>query len=175
MHLFRTIQLAVLLVVFTVTNSAFAQDRFTLSGGYGYYEAINAGANWHYSEKSSVGIYLGTNFGLDDKNVWVMGFDYSHIYLKPLFWKLRPGFSFQPQYWTQDDDNYRFANITLLMHAVLQYPVSETFQINLEGGGALNYATETERKQNTTAGFPRRWNGSFAVGIVYQLNQTKSE
>jgi opacity protein-like surface antigen len=175
MQLFRTTQLSVVLVVFTVTSSAFAQERFTLSGGYGYYEAINAGANWHYSKKSSVGIYIGTNFGLDDRKVRVIGLDYSHIYLKPLFWKLRPGFSFQPQYWTQDDYNYRFANITLLTHAVLQYPVSESLQINLEGGGALNYATESDRKQNTTAGFPRRWNGSFAVGIVYQLNQTKSQ
>ena len=175
MHLYRTIQLGVLLVVLTATSSAFAQERFTLSAGYGYYEAINAGINWHYSEKSSVGIYLGTNFGLDNRNVWSMGLDYSHVYLKPLFWKLQPGFSFQPQYWTQDDDNYQFANIALLMHAVLQYPISESLKINVEGGGALNYATETDRKQNTTAGFPRRWNGSFAVGIVYQLNQTKSQ
>ena len=169
MHLHRTIRLAFWLSLFTAASSAFAQDRFSFSAGYGYYETANAGANWHWSELSSMGIYAGTNFGRHDRKIRTIGVDYSRIYLKEIFWKLRPGFSIQAQYWSQDDENYWFSNIATLLHGVLQYPVSRSFQVNIEGGGVLNYAIETNRKQNTTAGFPNRWNGNFAVGIVYQI------
>lgn len=171
MHLYRSIQLGILLTMFTTAGTAFAQDRFSFSTGYGYYETINAGVNWHWSEKSSMGIYAGTNFGLNDRRIRSIGVDYSRIYPNELFWKLRPGFSLQGQYWSQDDENYWFGNVALLMHGVLQYPISQTLQVNLEGGGVLNYATDTDRKQNTTAGFPKRWNGNVAIGIIYQLNR----
>jgi hypothetical protein len=89
--------------------------------------------------------------------------------------EILPGVSLKTQYWNQDDDNYYYNNISFLFQAVLSYPVNNQLRLGIEGGGVLNYALETERKQNTTVGYPARWNGNGAFFIRYRINKkTKS-
>ncbi len=150
---------------------ASAQKSFDASTGLGYYELLHIGVDWNYSAKSSVGIYAGTNFNYQAAQCKSIGLAYTHIYLKPLIWKILPGFSLKTQYWNQDDDNYYYNNISFLFQAVLSYPVNHRLRLGIEGGGVLNYALETERKQNITVGYPARWNGNGAFFFRYRLNK----
>ncbi len=155
-----------------VSLNSLAQSTFDLSAGIGYYELTNVGINWNYSSTSSVGLYMGTNFHLKEEQLRCIGLSYSHIYRKPLFWKIRPGFSIKSQYWTQHDKNYNFSNMAFLFQGVLSYPIHERLSLNLESGGVLNFVLETERKQNTTAGSPVRWNGNVSFSIRYKLTRS---
>lgn len=152
--------------------NSLAQSKFDLSAGIGYYELTHVGINWDYSSTSSAGIYVGTNFHLKEEQLRCIGLSYTHLFLKPLFWKIRPGFSIKPQYWKQDDQNYNFSNMTFLFQGVLSYPFHDRLSLNLEGGGVLNYVLETERKQNTTVGSPVRWNGNVSFSLRYKLNKS---
>jgi hypothetical protein len=154
-----------------ISFTAPAQKNFEASTGIGYYELLHIGVDWNYSAKSSIGLYAGTNFNAQGTQRKSIGLAYRHIYLKPLIWKIQPGFSFKTQYWNQDDENYYFNNVSFLFQAVLSYPVNNWLRLGIEGGGVLNYALETERKQNTTAGYPARWNGNGAFFIRYRLNR----
>lgn len=165
-----TVLISVMLSLISI--NLFAQDRFYLNAGIGYYELTHVGINWNYSSKSSVGLYMGTNFNLKEEKLRCIGLSYAHIYLKPLFWKIRPGFSIKPQYWTQDDENYTFSNMAFLFQGVLSYPVHNRLSVNLEGGGVFNSALETDRKQNTTVGSPVRWNGNVSFSIHYKLTKS---
>jgi hypothetical protein len=154
--------------------NVFAQKGFDLDAGIGFYELTHVGMNWNYSAKSSVGLYMGTNFNLKEEQLRCIGLSYSHIYLKSLFWKIRPGFSIKPQYWTQDDENYTFSNMAFLFQGVLSYPVHDRLSLKLEGGGVFNSVLETDRKQNTTVGSPVRWNGNVSFSIHYKLTRSSN-
>lgn len=164
--------LLIVLTVSVISTTSYAQHSVDFTGGIGYYELTHVGINWNYSPKSSIGLYVGTNFHLKDEQLRCIGLSYTHIYLKPLFWKIRPGFSIKPQYWTQDDENYNFSNVAFLFQGVLSYPVNEKLELSLEGGGVLNIILGTERKQNTTVGYPVRWNGNVSFSIHYKLTKS---
>lgn len=151
--------------------SASAQKGFDVVTGIGYYELVHVGVTWNYSAKSSLGLYMGTNFHAQGILRKAIGLSFTHIYLKPLLWKIQPGFSLKTQYWDQDDDNYYFTNISFLFQAVLSYPVNKNMRLVLEGGGVLNGAMDTERKQNITVGYPSRLNGNVAFSIRYRINK----
>ena len=118
-------------------------------------------------------MYGGTNFRLMDEKIRCIGLDYTHVYPKPILWILQPGFSFEPQYWTQDDENYNFKNLCLISQAILRCRINEILSVNVKGGAVLNYAIETERKQNTTVGYPTRWNGNLALTLVCRIQSAK--
>jgi hypothetical protein len=165
------------IVLFCILVSGFfftasAQKSFDVTAGIGYYELTHAGILWNYSAKSSVGLYGGFNvLNRSEKKLNSIGLSFTHIYLKPLFWKIQPGFSFKTQYWNQEDDNYFIDNVSFLFQGVLSYPVNNRLRLGIEGGGVLNFAMETERKQNTTVGYPTRWNGNGTFFISYRLNK----
>jgi len=174
-HRFSVVRKSIIfLSCFFLTGISFsvsAQQKFDFATGIGYYELVHVGVAWNYSAKSSLGLYAGTNFhaqGIKRKSV---GLSFTHIYVKPLVWKIRPGFSLKTQYWDQDDDNYYFTNISFLFQGVLSYPVNNNLRLIAEGGGVLNGALATERKQNITVGYPTRWNGNVAFSIRYQINK----
>jgi hypothetical protein len=146
-----------------------AQSYFVLSAGYGYYELLNAGVAWKYSEKSSIGAFYGTNLNNGENKRRSLGLFYNHIYVKPIVWKIKPGFSFKGQYWTQDDVNYYFSNAAFIGNIALNYDLSSRINLLFEGGGVLNFVIETDRKQNTVAGAPVRWNGNYCISIRYNL------
>lgn len=148
---------------------ASAQKSFDVTAGIGYYELTHVGIAWNYSQKSALGLYGGTNFNREGIELTSIGLSYSHVYRKPLFWKLQPGFSLKAQYWDQDDDNYYFNNASFLFQGSMTYPFTDRLRVGLEGGGVLNFALETERKQNNTAGFPTRWNGNVCFSVRYRL------
>lgn len=108
-----------------------------------------------------------------DEKIRCVGLDYTHIYPKPILWILRPGFSLQPQYWIQDDENYNFKNLCLISQAILRCPINEILSVDVKGGAVLNYAIETERKQNTTVGYPTRWNGNIAFTLTCRIQSAK--
>jgi hypothetical protein len=151
--------------------SASAQKKFDVATGIGFYELVHVGVAWNYSAKSSVGLYMGTNFNAQGIHRKDIGLSFTHIYIKPLVWKIQPGFSLKAQYWDQDDVNYYFTNLSFLFQGVLSYSVNSSLRLVMEGGGVLNAALETERKQNTTVGYPARWNGNVAFSIRYRINK----
>jgi hypothetical protein len=162
--LYGIIFLALMIAVFDVRG----QNILEVALGLGYYELTHAGVYWGYSEKSSVGIYAGTNFEYEGKRILSLGLSYSQVFPKPLLWKLKPGFSIKPQFWTQDDENYYFSNLALITQLGLHMRLNR-FVVGLEGGGVLNYTVKTDRKQNVTAGSPSRANGNFNFSIRYQI------
>lgn len=146
-----------------------AQSKFSLSGGWGYYELANIGAQWNFSKVSSMSVYGGTNFGLNNKTEWSAGLSFDQTFLKPIIWKLKPGYSLGLLYWTSDDELYYFKNMAFPFMALLSYPVSASVSLRAEGGMIINAILQSDRKQNVEAGYPDRFNGNVKLSIIYKL------
>jgi len=151
------------------SDSLAAQDKFSVSGGLGYYELTNIGFHWNSSAASSFSIYGGTNFGMGNTRYLSLGLSFAHVYQKPLFWKIKAGYSLGLIYWTSDDDLYNFTNLALPLMALLEYPLSKSFKIRAEGGILFNAVLTSDRKQNIEAGYPERFNGNAALSLIYKF------
>jgi hypothetical protein len=159
----------VVLLLLTGCNLTYGQGKFSLSAGWGYYEATNIGARWNISEVSSLSVYGGTNFNLNYSKVWTAGLSFSQTFKKPIVWKLRPGYSLGLLYWTSDDELYYFKNISYPLMIGLTYPVSEKLSIRAEGGAIFTNVIQSDRKQNVEAGYPDRHNGNVRFSLIYKL------
>lgn len=149
---------------------AWSQQSWDAECGLGYYELAHAGVHWNYSKKSSLEIYVGTNFNLNNMKMFSAGLGYHQVFIKPIFWKIRLGYSLKAQYWSQDDDEYFFSNFGVIGEAGLYIQFGRILA-GAEGGGILNYALQTERKQNLTVGSPSRANGNFDIVVRYRLSK----
>jgi hypothetical protein len=159
----------ILFVLFLCITSISAQGKFSITEGWGYYELTNIGVRYNFSEKSSLWLYGGTNFGLNHKTLWSAGLTFDQTFLKPLIWKLRPGYSMGALYWTSDDDFYYFRTLSIPVMVLLAYPISESLTVRAEGGGLFNSILTSDRKQNVEAGYPSRVNGNVRLSIIYKL------
>lgn len=146
-----------------------AQSKFSLTGGWGYYEAVNIGGQWNMSNTSSLSLYGGTNFGINDKTTWTAGLSFDQTFVKPIVWKLKPGYSAGLLYWTSDDELYYFKNFSFPLMAILAYPVSKSMTLRAEGGMIFTSVQESDRKQNVEAGYPERFNGNVRLSLIYKL------
>jgi hypothetical protein len=165
-------KLCLLLVLLLLSRTLiYAQSKFSISEGWGYYELTNIGARWNFSEKSSLWLYGGTNFGFNNKTLWSAGLTFDHTFPKPLFWKLKPGFSLGTLYWTSNDEFYYFTTLSFPAMVFLVYPISESFMVRAEGGGVLNAVLSSDRKQNVEAGYPSRANGNVRLSFIYNLGK----
>jgi hypothetical protein len=157
------------ILFFTGNGLICAQNKFSLSGGWGYYERINIGAQWNFSNVSSLSLYGGSNFGLNDNTAWTAGLSFDQIFQKPIIWKLKPGYSLGLLYWTSDDDLYYFKNMSFPVMALLSYPISDKVYLRAEGGIIFTAVIQSDRKQNVEAGYPDRFNGNVKLSIIYKL------
>lgn len=158
-----------LIMLFFCSTFLSAQSKLSVTEGWGYYELTNIGVRYNFSEKSSLWLYGGTNFGLNNKTLWSAGLTFDQTFRKPLFWKLKPGYSLGALYWTSDDDLYYFRTLSIPAMVLLAYPISDSFTIRAEGGGLLNSVLTSDRKQNVEAGYPSRVNGNVRLTIIYKL------
>ena len=157
------------LLLFTGSHCLSAQSKFSATAGWGYYELINIGAQWNFSEISSLSVYGGTNPWSAETKGWSAGLSFDQTFRKPVFWKLKPGYSVGTLYWTSDDDLYNFKNLAFPFMALLAYPFSSSISARVEGGIILNAILESDRKQNVEAGYPARINGNVRVSIIYKF------
>jgi hypothetical protein len=146
-----------------------AQSKFSLTGGWGYYELINIGVQWNINEISSLSLYGGTNLFISDNRSWTAGLSFDQTFKRPIVWKLKPGYSLGLLYWTSDDDLYYFRNISFPAMALLAYPLSRSLTVKAEGGVIFTSVLESDRKQNVEAGYPQRFNGNVRLSIIYKL------
>ncbi len=135
----------VLLPCLTWGESLYSQGRFSASAGWGYYELTNIGIQWNYSEISTLSLYAGYNFGTNDRTSWSAGLSFDQTYRKPLFWKIKAGYSLGAIYWSNDDDLYHFTNISLPVMPLLAYPVSPVLTLRVEGGVIFTAVLESDR------------------------------
>jgi hypothetical protein len=159
----------VLFLILAGSIPAYGQGKFSLSAGWGYYEATNIGAQWNISKISSLSLYGGTNFGVNYSKVWTAGLSFSQIFEKPIVWKLKPGYSVGLLYWTSDDELYYFKNLSFPLMIGLTYPLSEKLSVRAEGGAIFTSVMQSDRKQNVEAGYPDRHNGNVRFSIIYKL------
>ncbi len=153
----------------SVSDKLSAQDKFSVSAGWGYYDLTNVGLHWNSSAASSFSIYGGTNFAMGDTRYWSLGLSYAHVYQKPLIWNIRAGYSLGTIYWTSDDELYNFTNLAFPFMALIEYPLSKAFTARLEGGILFNAVLTSDRKQNVEAGYPERVNGNVKLSIIYKF------
>jgi hypothetical protein len=146
-----------------------AQEKFSLSGGWGYYELVNLGLHWNISETSSIRASAGTNFNFSDEKEFSAGLSFEHAYRKPVVWKIRSGYSIGTIFWTHDDDLYTFRNLSFPFMALLDYNLTRTLIVRAEGGIILNTTLVSERKQNVEAGYPDRLNGNVRISLICKL------
>jgi hypothetical protein len=152
---------------FLCSSHLSAQSKFSLTEGWGYYELSNIGVRWNFSDISSLWLYGGTNFGFNDKTLWSAGLTFDQTAPKPLFWKLRPGYSLGVLYWSSDDDLYYFKTMSFPAMVHLLYPISMKYSLRVDGGGLFNAVLQSDRKQNVEAGYPSRINGNVRVTFIF--------
>jgi hypothetical protein len=159
-----------IIILLTINGNVMkAQSKFSVTAGLGYYEMANLGAQWNISEISSLSVFGGTNFGLNDKKLWATGISFDQTFRKPLFWKLKPGYSIGTYYWTSDDELYYFSSLAFPIMVLLSYPVSKSLSFRIEGGGIFNAVQVSDRKQNVEAGYPSRLNGNIRLSVIYKF------
>jgi hypothetical protein len=160
-----------LILIFLIegNNVANAQSKFSLTAGWGYYELTNIGVQWNLSEISSLSIYGGTNFGLNNVTLWSAGLSFDQTFRKPIIWKLKPGYSIGTLYWTSDDEFYYFKTLAFPFMVLLSYPFSASLSARVEGGVLFNAVLQSDRKQNVEAGYPDRFNGNVRLSIIYKF------
>jgi hypothetical protein len=161
-----------IIVLFLFTSGCdliYGQGKFSLSAGWGFYEATNIGAQWNISEIASLSVYGGTNFGVNSRKVWTTGISFGQTFKKPIVWKLRPGYSLGLLYWTSDDELYYFKNLSFPLMIGLTYPFSEKLSLRAEGGAIFTSVIQSDRKQNVEAGYPDRHNGNVRFSLIYKL------
>jgi len=146
-----------------------AQGKISVAAGWGYYELTNIGVGWNISESSSLSLFAGTNFNINDKKLFTAGLSYGHSFPGNLIGKLRPGYSIGAYYWISDDELYYFSSLAFPAMIMVTYPVSESVLIRAEGGGVFNAVMVSDRKQNVEAGYPARANGNVRLGIIYKF------
>lgn len=159
------------ILFFVTNNSLLAQDKFSLTAGWGKYELANMGIQWNYSKKSSLSAYAGTNFGLNNNTSWAFGLTFDQVYLKPVNWKIKPGYSIGAILWTRDDELYYFKTLSLPIMALLSYPISPKLIARVESGIVISKVSESDRKQNVEAGFPKRTDVNLRLNIIYKLRK----
>ena len=169
------------LIAFIVTLTAFNQktnaqealttkrSKFSVTGGWGYYELANVGVQWNFSKRSSISVYGGSNLGLNQNTTWSLGLSFDQVFFKPTDWKIKPGYSVNAVYWTNENDLYYFKTISFPIMMLLAYPLSPSLTVRLEGGVVLSSTLESDRKQNVEAGYPDRFNGNLRINMVYKL------
>src|SRR6187551_1296162 len=163
--------LTALIVVITIFNQKiYAQgtqstkrSRFSVTGGWGYYELANVGVQWNYSTRSSISIYGGSNLGLNQNTTWSLGLSFDQVFFKPTDWKIKPGYSVSALYWTNENDLYYFKTISFPIMMLWAYPLSPSLTVRLEGGLVISSTLESDRKQNVEAGYPDRFNGNLRI------------
>ena len=161
--------LIIISLVFTCTGRVKGQGKISVTAGAGFYELFNAGIQWNYGEISSLSVYGGYNFGINDVTQWSAGIAFDQTYRKPVLWKIRAGYSLGALLWTSDDERYYFSNVAFPFMALLAFPVSGAITIRAEGGMIINVPVVSERKQNVEAGYPERFNGNAKVSVIYKF------
>ena len=147
-----------------------AQNSFSVTAGVGRYELTNVGVQWNCSAISSLSVFAGSNFGINNSTEWATGIFFNQIFRKPSSWKIKPGYSLRTIFWTHNDEFYLFKTMSFPILALLEYPVTKSLKIRAEGGFVLSTVMQSDRKQNVTAGYPKRFDGDFAVKLIYKFN-----
>jgi len=171
-HIQVTLSGIVFIFILLTTSNLNAQNEFSGSLGAGKYELINAGVQWKFAQTLSLKAYAGTNFGVDDKQLYAGGLSFIQVFQKSILnWKIKPGYSVGAVYWTQDDELYYFETLSFPIMVLVEYPVLPNLAIRIEGGFVLSQNLVSDRKQNTTAGFPERFDENYQLSIIYKLNR----
>ena len=109
--------------------------------------------------------------GISNSTAWSAGLSFNQIFPKPILWQIQPGYSIGATYWTNNDELYYFENLSFPLNVILSYPISSSISVLAENGFILTYVMTSDRKQNVTAGFPKRSNYNFSLKFVYKFNQ----
>ena len=94
---------------------------------------------------------------------------FDQVFFKPTDWIIKPGYSINVLYWTNENDLYYFETISFPFMMLLAYPLSPSLTIRIEGGIVISSTLESDRKQNVEAGYPDRFNGNLRINMVYKL------
>lgn len=148
-----------------------AQPGFSVTAGIGKYELLNIGGQWNFAKRSSLSVFAGSNLGINNKKAWSGGIYFDQVFLKPVNWKIKPGYSLGAVYWTQDDELYFFKTLSIPFMALLAYPVLPVLTVRAEGGIIFSSVLAADRKQNVESGYPERFNGNFRINLIYKLGK----
>jgi hypothetical protein len=163
----------VVVLFMLVTPNLYAQKGFSLTAGWGKYELTNIGVQWNCSSNYSLSAFAGSNFGLNNNTSWSAGMSFNHVFRKPENWIVKPGYSLGTVFWTYNDDLYLFKTMSFPLMALLEYPVTSFLKVRAEGGIIFSAVMQSDRKQNVTAGYPKRVDGNFAIKLIYKFNRNE--
>lgn len=164
---------AVLLLL--ASGNLHAQKGFSLTTGVGKYDLANVGVQWNCSNISSFSAFAGSNFGLNNNTAWAAGLSFNQVFRKPANWKVKPGYSLGTILWTHNDDLYFFKTMSFPILALLEYPLTSNLKIRVEGGIVFSTVMQSDRKQNVTAGYPKRFDGDIGVKIIYKFKRDEAK
>ena len=167
--------LGVCIIFFLSSTTLFAQKGFGLRAGIGNYDLTNVGIQYQVSKRSSFEIFGGTNLGLNNRTQWATGLYFNQVFLKPIVWGVRPGYSLGGLYWTWEDDYYNFRTMSAPFMALLVYNISPNLMVRAENGVTFGIALESTRKQNVKAGFPDRINYAGGLTFIYKINRNENK
>ncbi len=145
------------------------KERFAVEVGWGYYEVTHAGVAWHMTDRAVLDLTAGGGLAWDAKTVSA-GLGFRHD-VGGRFWTVQAGWDLKALYWTQNDSNYDWKNLTFVLGPYVTRELDSRLALKLDAGVALSMALDSNRKQDVNFGNPQRWNGSVCLELVYRLGK----
>jgi hypothetical protein len=160
-----------------ISHSVFGQEnknRFETKIGYGYYQGINIGLNYFYTDKLKVGLSLGSFLNLpplENENHFNIQIE-NTLYFGQLTKQNIGGWYFNQQlmYWEQGQSNDRWKIVSLGFNIGRTIPITKRLGLDLELGPAFNMVVDIKRDPLIEASgwmWPILYNGR--VQLTYKI------
>jgi len=174
-NLKKYLALSYFIIFLLISNTIWAQKGLGLRAGIGNYDLSNIGIQYQVSKRSSFEVVGGTNLGLNNRTQWATGLYFNQVFLKPIVWEIRPGYSLGGLYWTWKDDLYNFRTMSAPFMVLLVYNISPNLSVRAENGVAFSIVLESTRKQNVKAGFPDRIRYAGGLTFIYKIKRNENK
>lgn len=138
--------------------------------GVGYYERVHLGFAYRPGPATSIGAFAGSDFGLGDDLTWAVGLSYARA-LRRFAGRFEVGLDGKALYWGRSSDDYAWDMVTLVAGPYVAREIAPGITLALDGGVALSFSIDADRKQNLTYEYPTRWNGSVALALRYGFDR----
>jgi hypothetical protein len=144
-----------------------SRKGFHAEVGWGYYEVLHVGVAYHVNDDAAFDLFGGLGPG-GGARTGTVGLGFRQALWSPVR-EMPWGLSLKALYWRQSDSNYDWDNMSVVLGAFIERDLDRRLSLKLDGGAALSFALQSDRKQNQQFGTPQRWNGSVCLELVYRL------
>lgn len=152
----------------TPAAPAAAPASLEVRAGAGLYESVHAGLAYRTGGRHAFGLFAGSNFGLPESNVNVLGLDWRYG-LDGQRFGFDAALLARLLYWTSRDDLYAWTLLSAVAGATVSREVGAGLTVAFDAGLVRTFTLVSDRHQDTTFGSPTPWNVTACASVSQRL------